>query len=84
MNNDIEVQALGVPCGAGLLWIRVGVGLDPAFGSLPEQIVERIVRVSAGFQVETRNPRTGAVKFYEAPDYLVSRVVPLPVEVFSP
>ncbi len=79
----MDIQAIAVPRGAGLLWIRVGAVLDAAFGGLPDQIVERIVRVSTGFEVETRDSRTGAIKAYEAPDYLVMRVIPEPGEMFA-
>ncbi len=71
---SMDVQAIALPHGATLVWIRVGSPLDPLFAQRPGEIVRRIVNTGTGFRVETSGSDTGEVKHYETCSQFVSRV----------
>ncbi len=76
----MEVEAIAVPRGAALLWIRVGSPLDARLTALPNQVVERIVSIPTGFMVETLDSDTGTTSYYEVANLIVCRVQPLSEE----
>jgi hypothetical protein len=70
----LNVQAIAIPHGAALAWIRLGRALDEALVHRPGEVVVCIESIATGFRVETENATTAAVGCYDVPSYFVSRV----------
>ncbi len=68
----MEVRAIAVPHGAVPVWIRVGRQLDPVVAPRPDEVVTRIVSTATGFRIETLDPATATVRYYEIASCVVS------------
>ena len=70
----MDVQAIALPHGTALTWIRVGALLDAMFARGSDEVVQGISRIPSGFRVETKDSATNTIRYYQAPGYVVSRV----------